>query len=248
MMPVHSQGGTAIRTDSRRAFTLIELLVVIAIIAVLAAILFPVFARARENARRASCGSNLKQIGMGLIQYSQDYDEMLPRGWRGGNNASNAATSSKWMDTAQPYVKSEQVFNCSSVSLGGGQRPYKFRDGYNFGSYTINSAYWDGADGTAPGCSPPDGDALPLSILATPATTVWVADGNGWFEAAWENKSQNPAIDTSESHPMLDAIVQRHLDTTGVLFCDGHVKAMKLDALMRKNPNDVMHLFTAEDD
>ncbi|MBC8104296.1 MAG: DUF1559 domain-containing protein, partial [Cytophagales bacterium] len=68
---------TNLRKSSRAGFTLIELLVVIAIIAILAAILFPVFARARENARRASCQSNLKQIGLGLIQYSQDYDEKL---------------------------------------------------------------------------------------------------------------------------------------------------------------------------
>jgi prepilin-type N-terminal cleavage/methylation domain-containing protein len=64
--------------SARRGFTLIELLVVIAIIAILAAILFPVFARARENARRASCGSNLKQMGLGLMQYKQDYDSLHP--------------------------------------------------------------------------------------------------------------------------------------------------------------------------
>ena len=70
---------------AKTAFTLIELLVVIAIIAILAAILFPVFARARENARRSSCSSNLKQIGLGIVQYTQDYDEKLPpvvRDWR----------------------------------------------------------------------------------------------------------------------------------------------------------------------
>ena len=66
------------RTRTGQAFTLIELLVVIAIIAILAAILFPVFARARENARRASCQSNMKQIGLGLMQYVQDYDETYP--------------------------------------------------------------------------------------------------------------------------------------------------------------------------
>lgn len=66
--------------SSKKGFTLIELLVVIAIIAILAAILFPVFARARENARRASCQSNLKQIGLGILQYAQDYDERYPGG------------------------------------------------------------------------------------------------------------------------------------------------------------------------
>src|SRR3712207_1528949 len=92
---------------SRYAFTLIELLVVIAIIAILAAILFPVFARARENARRASCQSNLKQIGLGIMQYAQDYDEtMVP--------VTNGA--GRWHDHVQPYVKSTQLFRCPSNS------------------------------------------------------------------------------------------------------------------------------------
>mgnify|MGYP001548207113 CR=1 FL=1 len=71
----------------RRAFTLIEMLVVVAIIAVLAAILFPVFARARENARRASCQSNLKQIALGIFMYAQDYDERMPLLVPGGGTA-----------------------------------------------------------------------------------------------------------------------------------------------------------------
>src|SRR4028119_1740562 len=94
----------------RKGFTLIELLVVIAIIAILAAILFPVFARARESARRASCQSNLKQIGLGVMQYAQDYDEQYPMAaydnFQGG-----------WPLTTQPYLKSLQVFRCPS---GGG--------------------------------------------------------------------------------------------------------------------------------
>ena len=90
-----------------RGFTLIELLVVIAIIAILAAILFPVFARARENARRASCSSNLKQIGLGLIQYSQDYDEKYPYSRTDPDPA-------PWQTKIFPYVKSSQLFACPS--------------------------------------------------------------------------------------------------------------------------------------
>jgi prepilin-type N-terminal cleavage/methylation domain-containing protein/prepilin-type processing-associated H-X9-DG protein len=92
----------------RRAFTLIELLVVIAIIAILAAILFPVFARARENARRASCQSNLKQIGLGILQYVQDYDEKFPPATVSDPNVVG------WAGAIQPYVKSEQLFRCPS--------------------------------------------------------------------------------------------------------------------------------------
>src|SRR5687768_1565205 len=73
-------------------FTLIELLVVIAIIALLAAILFPVFARARENARKTSCLSNMKQIGLGISQYTQDFDETVPRVWLGAGNGPSTAS------------------------------------------------------------------------------------------------------------------------------------------------------------
>src|SRR5213083_1134225 len=94
-------------------FTLIELLVVIAIIAILAAILFPAFAMARENARRASCQSNLKQIGLGIIQYNQDYDDTMPPSYAtpindpypyGGSGNTNGVWL--WMHIIAPYTKS----------------------------------------------------------------------------------------------------------------------------------------------
>lgn len=99
------------RTNTRRrGFTLIELLIVIAIIAILAAILFPVFARARENARRASCQSNLKQIGLGILQYAQDFDEFTP----GTSTVVDATCTRSWPSVIFPYVKSQQIFVCPS--------------------------------------------------------------------------------------------------------------------------------------
>ena len=96
-----------------QGFTLIELLVVMAIISLLAAILFPVFARARENARRTSCLNNIKQIALGLMQYAQDYDERLPH--YPGNTVEADHVDPWYHAKLQPYVKSYQIFRCPST-------------------------------------------------------------------------------------------------------------------------------------
>jgi prepilin-type N-terminal cleavage/methylation domain-containing protein/prepilin-type processing-associated H-X9-DG protein len=99
------------KSRKRTGFTLIELLIVIAIIAILAAILFPVFGRARENARRTSCASNLKQVGTGLIQYMQDFD-----GWQMGSEIVVDGTKIRsWPSLMYPYIKNAQVFQCPSA-------------------------------------------------------------------------------------------------------------------------------------
>ncbi len=116
------------KNSQRRGFTLIELLVVIAIIAILAAILFPVFQKVRENARKTACLSNMKQLGLGLIQYSQDNNELLAASWygNGGYNESDSrpgSTRYKWMDVIYPFVKSVDVYHCpdDSGDTSGGQ-------------------------------------------------------------------------------------------------------------------------------
>ncbi len=96
----------------RRGFTLIELLVVIAIIAILAAILFPVFAQARESARMTSCLSNMKQIGLGFQMYTQDYDEVFPL--NRSEDWNNKVTYGNWKHLIQPYIKNYQIYRCPS--------------------------------------------------------------------------------------------------------------------------------------
>src|SRR5438132_10932901 len=98
----------------RRGFTLIELLVVIAIIAILAAILFPVFAQARDRARMTTCISNMRQLGNAFMMYTQDYDETFPYIRFHGNGATKGLSTITWKNAIRPYVKSLDVFACPS--------------------------------------------------------------------------------------------------------------------------------------
>ncbi|HEX8550000.1 MAG TPA: DUF1559 domain-containing protein [Abditibacteriaceae bacterium] len=201
----------------KKGFTLIELLVVIAIIAILAAILFPVFARARENARRSSCQSNLKQIGIGIAQYTQDYDEMLVP-------TAIATPYATWPTLVQPYLKSAQVFSCpsnsSTLDMFGsvGVRNHYIANGQWNGTLAIPAGlqYARPMDLTSH-VSPYPQTGRKLSELAQPARTVMVSEYNG-------SRRDGNIYSTSTAGGLAP---QNHLGTTNYLFCDGHVKSMK---------------------
>lgn len=143
-------------TARKTGFTLIELLVVVAIIAILAAILFPVFGRARENARRSSCASNLKQLGLAWQQYNQDYDERtLPMAgsFTGGFVLTPVAgTGTHWPTAIDPYLKSRQILVCASArSSVENSYTQNYATMIAFSSYPCptcsNSGYGNGATG-----------------------------------------------------------------------------------------------------
>ena len=255
------------RLTKHRGFTLIELLVVIAIIAILAAILFPVFAQAREAARKTQCLSNLKQIGTGISMYTQDFDEALPCNWYVGlwNSAPNGPY--KWMDAIMPYVKNEGVFTCPSDS--NPTRVYKYNQNLtagtdqNFGSYATNVAYWQAGPPTPPSSDVGQGVTVKLAQLARPADTVWAGDGNGSFQVAWPDIPSQPGISLVNGIRQLGlnggndkhegAYVERHQGKLNVIFCDGHAKSMSLDTLTQKAATGLptagaYSLLTTEDD
>jgi prepilin-type N-terminal cleavage/methylation domain-containing protein/prepilin-type processing-associated H-X9-DG protein len=244
------------KRHAKRGFTLIELLVVIAIIAILAAILFPVFARARENARRSACQSNLKQIGLGLLQYLQDYDEKSPGIWAGPNGGGGASDANnwKWMDAIYPYVKSTQIFDCPSKSNSIAN--YEFKNGTKWGSYAGNIAYWSATKYNPPQTAPFShlhSDPTYFSLVSqamfeAPATTLWVTDGGGDYDLQWGDSGSHPTIAAGSPRTYNNGrIVERHLETSSVLYCDGHVKSIKLDVMDRQVGN-VKPIFTIQAD
>ena len=162
----------------KSAFTLIELLVVIAIIAILAAILFPVFARARENARRSSCQSNLKQISLGMLQYMDDFDGTITP-WRYDDPSKNVPRHT-WVRLLNPYMKEYTVFHCPSDSrdpygIWGGSNSAFFGNYQSFGSYGLNVNYLNpSVYNSATGCGPIT--QVKQSEIANSSETVMVAD------------------------------------------------------------------------
>jgi prepilin-type N-terminal cleavage/methylation domain len=241
-------------------FTLIELLVVIAIIAILAAILFPVFAQARAKARQTACVSNMRQIGLALVQYVQDYDEVFPATKFGPSDHSNATDSYKWMDAILPYAKSYGIFTCPEAYTDVAPNPLEYvpRTANRYGSYMMNKANVTGGDNVTPPVSSYSSNALyfyqtSLAQVAVPSDTVWVGDGVGNFEIWWYTPDANvPTLQTVEGRRRLNAngsyLYERHVSMAPILFVDGHAKSMKLETLNRRNATNVATMFTIEDD
>jgi prepilin-type N-terminal cleavage/methylation domain-containing protein/prepilin-type processing-associated H-X9-DG protein len=195
----------------RRGFTLIELLVVIAIIAILAAILFPVFARAREKARQANCLSNTKQISLGILMYAQDYDEtmvpdavavysfMSPDGTP-INIVPNAAML--WMYLTYPYVKNVQIYKCPSYSDAWSATSYDGSCGYGKNSYL---------------------GSISMARIDQPASTILLVDSN-YYLSDWDVRADPEGSTGSDNaDPPRDC----HNDGANFGFCDGHAKWMK---------------------
>jgi prepilin-type N-terminal cleavage/methylation domain-containing protein/prepilin-type processing-associated H-X9-DG protein len=189
---------------TRRGFTLIELLVVIAIIAILAAILFPVFAKAREKARQSSCLSNTKQIVLGVLQYAQDYDETLPYASTWGE-----PTPKNWFDYLEPYVKNTQIFRCPSQNGANGY-------GWNYQNLGYRAAANDYRYG--PGTS--------LGAIQQPAELIVLGDNPDVASGQYGAGSVYIYGPTQVSPPAdgVGNVSGRHNEGGNYAFSDGHSK------------------------
>lgn len=213
--------GNGLTMQTRRGFTLIELLVVIAIIAILAAILFPVFAKAREKARQTSCLSNLKQISTAFIMYAQDYDETCALAyyddWLHYWDATLDATT--WTEVGSgyldAYMKSGQIRACPSFKVSGGDRKYT---GYAYNTDFIGA---NPVDTWGPGRSPAS-----LGQVTDPTGTVMVCDSATWSSSTNEVIGNNLLKAPGQVDYYGPNVAFRHNGTANVAYVDGHAKAV----------------------
>ncbi len=205
----------------RKGFTLIELLVVIAIIAILAAILFPVFARARERARQTSCLSNLRQLGLAAMMYAQDYDERMVHYYRympaGSDNLY------WWGDILQPYINNYQLLECPSDAWTySSRRPPGLPDPLVC-SYALPNIHTRDDGSSVPRIS-----GSKMAVLETPAETILFAEST----SAEIYVGGTPGFTIAGSNGVTDLgdrsrVAQRHNEGFNVAFCDGHARWLR---------------------
>lgn len=244
------------KSTKQIGFTLIELLVVIAIIAILAAILFPVFAKAREKARQVACLSNIKQLGLGLMQYVQDNDQVYPAGTNG------TATPAGWAGELYPYVKSTAIYHCPddpTTSIPGGANNTYYPISYEANS-AIMAINHNSAVGNQPATDSTLGNASRTvflfeiqgnqadvtnsgGVMETVSSSTTGLAGNiahgtvngkaGKCLLATGYMNTDPATPYSvgTSTGNLLAATGRHTDMSNFLFADGHAKSVRGTAI-----------------
>ena len=195
----------------KRGFTLIELLVVIAIIAILAAILFPVFARAREKARQTNCLSNTKQLMLGILMYAQDYDENICYGQNDDSDGTRY-----WRDVVQPYLKNTQVVRCPSKP----DRAYGY--GWNYNNMPYRTRYPSGLTALAYWNRP--AEVLVFACNKDGASNQWIYAYSD-YPTRWPTGSP-------DQHNM----GQVHNNGSNVGFMDGHAKWLAFSTFMDGTP------------
>jgi len=231
-------------------FTLIELLVVIAIIAILAAILFPVFAKVREKARQTSCLSNEKQLGLGFAQYVQDNDEMFPSGVVRGTLGAGDLFGIGWAGEIYPYVKSVGLYDCPDdvTASTPNTTPPMYEVSYAMNTHVINSYL-------TPAFNNPQGPLGHLAAFNAPASTVLLAEVTnnladvtaideavnsgathlsvvtsdsggclGITKNAYDSASRNATGPVQGNTGGLDGTTGRHTNGSNFLMVDGHAK------------------------
>ncbi len=212
----------------RRGFTLIELLVVIAIIAILAAILFPVFAKAREKARQTSCLSNLKQIDLAWLMYVQDYDEKTPLMYINVPSTNSAGGRTWWFTQLQPYIKNTQLYHCPSYSEGnfppaGCEDRYNTGYGYNW-QWNASNPGWGGDFGWLAA-------SRKIATFQRPAELITFGDSICLGVGVYNNGTGMAATWSDWQHGGAPNAGERHNGGGNYAFADGHVKWQRATSL-----------------
>jgi prepilin-type N-terminal cleavage/methylation domain-containing protein/prepilin-type processing-associated H-X9-DG protein len=269
--PLRKTSGSA-RANARHAFTLIELLVVIAIIAILAAILFPVFAQARDKARQTACLSNTKQMSLGVIQYTNDYDELLPV------IGDNAQCRGRWQWQIYPYVKNPDVFTCPNIPANRWNPPTAdvTCNGQllRLGQGDISGFGWSGAlNYDTRGQSPVNTLIAPgysIAEIKKPAETILIGDVSYEGEAGYYMYPRNPALagtsvtsiwyypnfrhNTSQTRQVTSTAGKKGQTVfpfpvagrANFVFLDGHAKSLDVGTAFQEAPKDSSGRYVEE--